>query len=68
MMSQMTSEFLAEKIQELRPNLKIQLTSGLADKTPGKERQAELRMHLLQKPYSQSDLISCINKFFKNPA
>jgi two-component system, cell cycle sensor histidine kinase and response regulator CckA len=56
---------LASKARELRPDLKIQLTSGLADKKPANERQAELGLHFLQKPYTQADLINCVNKFFE---
>ena len=56
---------VSEKARELRPHLAIQLTSGLADIPPSSGVQAVLETNILQKPYSRSDLIKCINKFFE---
>jgi len=56
---------IAEKARELRPELKIQLTSGLAEKSLATEQQAELSLNLLQKPYSQHSLLDCISEHLK---
>jgi len=55
---------IAENARELRPELKIQLTSGLAEKSLATEQQAELSLNLLPKPYSQHSLLECISKHF----
>jgi len=56
---------VSEKARELRPHLAIQLTSGLADISPNNTVQAVLETNILQKPYSRSDLIKCVAKFFE---
>lgn len=56
---------VSEKARELRPHLAIQLTSGLADISPDSAVQAVLETNILQKPYSRSDLIKCVGKFFE---
>jgi len=55
---------LAEKARELRPHIKIQLTTGLANISPVNSQQAAASMNVLQKPYSRVNLITCINKIF----
>ena len=55
---------VAEKARELRPHLKIQLTSGLADQSQSNMHEAELKLNVLQKPYSRLDLINCIEQIF----
>ncbi|MCW9013963.1 MAG: PAS domain S-box protein [Gammaproteobacteria bacterium] len=56
---------VAEKAKALRPSLKIQLTSGLADKSIVNSYTLESEFNILQKPYSRSDLIKCINNYFE---
>jgi len=56
---------VAEKARELRPDLKIQLTSGLADKSPTDAQQHVLKLNILQKPYSHSDLINCVSQLIE---
>ncbi len=55
---------VAEKARELRPHLKIQLTSGLADQSQSNMHEAGLKLNVLQKPYSRLDLINCIEQIF----
>ncbi len=55
---------VAEQAGALRPGIKVQLTSGLADIASVNTQQTESGLNILQKPYSRSDLINCINKNF----
>ncbi len=56
---------VSEKARELRPHLAIQLTSGLAELPPNSAVQTVREINILQKPYSRSDLIKCVGKFFE---
>ncbi len=56
---------VSEKAREIRPHLAVQLTSGLADISPNSAVQAVLETNILQKPFSRSDLIKCVGKFFE---
>jgi PAS domain S-box-containing protein len=56
---------VSEKARELRPHLDILLTSGLANVSPNSAVQAVMETNILQKPYSRSDLIECVGKFFE---
>ncbi len=57
---------LVEKARGLRANIKIQLTTGLADISPGNTQQPIPTENILQKPYSRSNLINYINKIFSH--
>ncbi|VAW68111.1 Phytochrome, two-component sensor histidine kinase; Cyanobacterial phytochrome B [hydrothermal vent metagenome] len=51
---------VAEKVRQLRPELIIQLTSGLADVSAMTEQKPLTELNVLQKPYLRSSLIDCI--------
>ncbi len=55
---------LADKAKKLRPAIKIQLATGLANISPVNAQQQEAGLNILQKPYTRSSLINCINKIF----
>jgi len=57
---------IAEQAYKLRPQIKIQLTSGLNEATLATKKQSSLSTHILHKPYSNIYLIKCIERHLKD--
>ncbi|HED34018.1 MAG TPA: DUF3365 domain-containing protein [Gammaproteobacteria bacterium] len=53
---------VANEAKKLRPEISIQLTSGLADTSLLETGEETSNSNILQKPYNRASLITCINK------
>jgi CheY-like chemotaxis protein len=57
---------LAEKAQELNPQLKILITSGYADKFGGNEKYEKYGFELISKPYNREELADRLRYLLDN--
>jgi CheY-like chemotaxis protein len=53
---------VAARARELKPNIKVLLTSGYAEELVHAEDLERLRLRLLRKPYRQADLVTLLRE------
>lgn len=65
-MPRMNGRDLAQKVYELRPDIRVMFMTGYADFPDTHERQQKFEVGILQKPFSRSTLLEKMHKIMKS--